>query len=183
MSLRPFLFPAILLTCTTVVHAVRPPPTEPAKPATPVAVEPAKSTEPVPPYELKNRSIFAKPESVARAPFWPIGWIPRAKGTVAVAQVLVPKVTLDARSFRLTSILIGSGTTPSLAVINGRAYSEGEFIRMPKAPGAVPPRVRVQRITDGSAALQNGDQIFVVPLQRPELSNPKPEPLLNDQDR
>jgi hypothetical protein len=144
-----------------------------------------KSSEPVPPYELKTRSSFVKMTEATRAPFWPIGWVKRAKaGAIAAAPVSVaPKVLLDEKSFRVTSILVGSGTTASLAIINGRPYSEGEFLRMPKAPGTMPIRIRVQRINDGNVILQNGEQILVASLQRPELSNPKPEQLLDDKDR
>ena len=59
-------------------------------------------------------------------------------------------MALDGKAFRVTSILISTGATPSLAVINGRAYSEGEFVRMPRTPGTAPVRVRVQRINDGT---------------------------------
>ena len=196
MSLRyPSLVAAILLAGTSAVHAVRqapaaaPEPAKDAKPALP------KNNEPVPPYELKNRSSFSNSAEASRAPFWPIGWVKRSKASTTAAvqpQVEAPKVTLDAKSFKVTSILLGSGTTPSLAVINGRAYSEGEFIRAPRTPGAtgapVAPsapsaRVRVQHIADGTVILQNGEQTLTVPLTRPQLSNPKPEILLNDQDR
>jgi hypothetical protein len=139
----------------------------------------------VPPYELKNRSSFTTAPGIARAPFWPIGWVKRDKNMVAAAPVqdLTPKVSLDAKSFKVTSILLGSGATASLAVINGRAYSEGEFLRLPRTPGTTPPRVRVQRITDGNVTLVYADQTVVAPLARPELSNPKPEQLLDDKDR
>jgi hypothetical protein len=186
MSLRyPSLAVAALLACNSAVHAVRPAASaapEPAPKADPNAkLELPKSNEPVPPYDLKNRSTFANAVNVTRAPFWPIGYVKHAKsGAPVAAQPVETKVTLDAKSFKVTSILLGSGTTPSLGVINGRAYSEGEFIRMPKTPGTPSPRIRVQRITDGSVILQNGDQTLVVGLQRPELSSPKPETLLNE---
>jgi len=185
MSIRPLRFLAAFLMCAPVVHAVRPPPVEaPAPAATPTPGVPAAKEE-LPAYVLKKRSAFTNPEEVARAPFWPIGWIKRVKGgpVAEAVQVQAPKVALDGKSFKVTSIMIGSGTTPSLAVINSRAYSEGEFLRMPKTPGVVPVRIRVQRIADGSVILQNGDQTLVAPLVRPELSNPKPEELLIDKDR
>ncbi|MEI9892673.1 MAG: hypothetical protein WDN28_01830 [Chthoniobacter sp.] len=151
----------------------------------PPAKSDASKGEPVEPYVLKNRSAFTNPDEVPRAPFWPIGWVKRVKGSpvAAAAQVQAPKVVLDGRSFKVTSILIGSGTTPSLAVINGRAYSEGEFLRMPKAAGAAPVRIRVQRINDGNVVLQNADQTLVATLVRPELNAKRPEELLLDQDR
>jgi hypothetical protein len=144
---------------------------------------PAHADDP-PPYELKNRSSFAGVDSNARAPFWPIGWVKRKVGVVAQTQAPVePKVVLDGKNFKVTSILLGSGATPSLAVINGRAYSEGEFLRMPRGTPAPLPRIRVQRINDGNVILQNADQILVANLQRPELNSKRPEELLLDPDR
>ena len=159
---------------------------------------PAAKAEPViEPYQLKNRSSFASAAEGARAPFWPIGWVHR-KGvsSVVAAAVASPKSVLDAASFRVTSILLGSGATPSLAVINGRAYSEGDFLKMPRgtaaaapapvangAPAiAVPARIRVQRIADGSVVLQREDQTITVAMQRQELTLKKvEEPLLDDE--
>jgi hypothetical protein len=130
-------------------------------------------------YTPKKRSSFAVP-STGRAPFWPIGWTPQSE---ARAEVVAPKVTLDPEMFAVTSILMGN---PSMAVINGRAYGEGEALRMPRAAkadaGAVPrvnlpPGVRivVQRILDGRVVLQADKQSVTVPLRRPELSQRKAE--------
>jgi len=168
------LFVALLLGAASV-HAEDP---------APAKTEPAK-TEPVPPYELKNRSKFEGPESNARAPFWPIGWVKRRAGvaTAAAPVVAAQRVLIDEKSFKVTSILLGTGTTPSLAVINGRAYSEGEFLRMPKSAATPPVRIRVQRINDGNVILQNADQILVASLSRPELSNKRDSELLLDPDR
>lgn len=143
---------------------------------------PAKS-ESVPPYQLKNRSAFAEVDENCRAPFWPIGWVKRKVGAASVAAPTVPTVLLDGKNYKVTSILLGSGATPSLAVINGRAYSEGEFLRTPRSAGTTPPRVRVQRINDGNVVLQNAEQLLVAALQRPELSARKSEELLLDPDR
>ena len=158
------------------------------------AEAPAKA-EPAPePYQLKNRSSFACAGEGVRAPFWPIGWVHRKGVSSAVAVTAAPKAVLDEKSFRVTSILLGSGATPSLAVINGRAYSEGEFLKMPRgtapaapaAPGttAAPaaPRIRVQRISDGIVMLQHADQLINVAMLRPELAQKKIEdPLLDDE--
>ena len=77
----------------------------------------------------------------------------------------------------MTSILVGSGTAPSLAVINGRAYGEGEFLRMPKGFGFGSGfRVLVKRIDDGSVALAHENQTVVVPLRRPESNQNKSGP-------
>src|SRR3954469_6059329 len=75
-------------------------------------------------YHLKNKSTFTVAATV-RAPFWPIGWTPSAKGT-APAAAPAPEFTLRPDQFSVTSILLGN---QSLAVINGRTYGEGEFIR------------------------------------------------------
>ena len=148
-------------------------------------VAPAKS-EPLPRYELKKRSSFAVNGEVARAPFWPMGWVKRQAGApVQSAEVTAveTKAALDEKSFKVTSILLGSGAAPSLVVINGRAYSEGEFIRMPKGGTTPPVRIRVQRINDGHVVLQSAAQTMVATLQRPELSTKRAEELLLDPDR
>lgn len=146
---------------------------------------PAKADNP-PPYQLKKRSEFTGGTETSRAPFWPIGWVKRsvAAPTAQPQQVpAAPRVLLDGKDFKVTSILLGAGSTASFAVINGRAYSEGEFLRMPKGSATALARVRVQRITDGSVVLQNADQTLVAALIRPELSERRPEELLLDPDR
>jgi serine/threonine protein kinase len=87
------------------------------------------------------------------------------RDSLAAAVVASPNMAFEEKSFRVTSILIGSATTPSLAVINGRAYSEGEFVRIPKGSSF---RIRVKRITDNNVVLEHDDQTVVVPLRRPE---------------
>ena len=184
MSSRlPFVFAFTLLTASA--SAVRPEPAAPA-PATPAPAAPATPavpSAPVPAYVLKNRSNFSNAAEVTRAPFWPIGWVKKQAVVAGPAPVVeAPKVALDPKNFKVTSILLGAGTSPSLAVINGRAYSEGEFLRMPKVPGVAPVRIRVQRIADGAVVLQNATQTLTAELQRPELNNNKrpDEPLLSE---
>ena len=174
------------LVCAAALHA------EKAAPATADAT-PAKAEPPVEPYQIKNRSSFACAGEGVRAPFWPIGWVHRKGVSSVVASIAAPKSVLDAGAFRVTSILLGSGTAPSLAVINGRAYSEGEFLKTPRGTAApapvvagvpVPPpvaRIRVQRISDGAVVLQREDQVVTVTMQRAELVTRKiEEPLLDD---
>ena len=69
---------------------------------------------------------------------------------------------------------------PSLAVVNGRAYSEGELIKMPK--GSAPMKVRVEQVADGSVTLQYDDQRMVIAMRRAELPErgALPEQLLDD---
>jgi hypothetical protein len=150
-------------------HALRAAEPAAAKPAF-RAESAAASTK----FALKNKSTFTL-SAEQRAPFWPIGWTKRAVSTTQVKDM--PKVTLDESAFQVTSILVGE---QSLAVINGRAYSEGEFLRLPK--GSQPIRIRVQRISDGSVTLQYGEQMLMVGLRRPELVEKPPETaLLNDE--
>jgi hypothetical protein len=146
-------------------------------------------------YHLKKQSIF-QVTPAARAPFWPIGWAP--SGKTSEVEPIAQTVTISPDQFSVTSILLGS---PSLAVINGRTYGEGEFLRnaraakpaagalptaAPAAP-ALPPgvRVRINRIIDGQVILQAGAQAIYVPLRRPQLSEKKPgdEDLLSLSDR
>ena len=127
-------------------------------------------------YQLKNRSSFNLPET-SRPPFWPIGWVKRS-ATAPVHLPSGPTFVLDEKNFAVTSILTGN---PSLAVINGRSYTEGETIRLPKGSGGV--KIRVVRIYDGFVQLQLDDQLVSPKLRRQELDPKKPaeDLLLNDE--
>lgn len=131
-------------------------------------------------YQLKNRSSFAAKDT-GRAPFWPIGHVKRSRNAEAPVAA-APATQLEPEMFSVTSILMGN---PSLAVINGRAYGEGEYLRMARAAAGAKPakvaaldtriRVRVVRIMDGQVALQSLDgQSLVVPLRRQEVNVPSP---------
>ncbi|RYD84137.1 MAG: hypothetical protein EOP84_06345 [Verrucomicrobiaceae bacterium] len=85
--------------------------------------------------------------------------------------------------FSVTSILLGN---PSLAIINGRSYGEGEYLRTSRpsaTKGAAPNnaivvdpslRVRVVRIVDGLVSLRSTDgQSLDVPMRRSELNEKK----------
>ncbi len=138
----------------------------------------AKAPEEVGTYELKKKSTFTL-ASTRRAPFWPIGWVKPAKGEVHTEITQAPKAKLDENAFNVTSILVGN---PSLAVINARAYSEGEFIRLPKS-SAPPMKVRVQQIGDGTVTLSYEKQTFTISLKRQELVAHKADEDLLTQDR
>ena len=126
-------------------------------------------------YDLKKKSAFTL-ASDRRAPFWPIGWVKRgAEKRAEITQA--PKAKIDESAFKVTSILLGN---PSFAVVNGRAYSEGELVRMPK--GSPPAKVRVQQIGDGGVTLIHEQQTFVVALKRPELAAHKSEELLEPEN-
>lgn len=126
-------------------------------------------------YELKSRSTCNLPPGT-RSPFWPIGWAHRDGPRVEAP--LGPKFVLDEKNFAVTSILMGP---PAIAVINGRAYEEGQFLKVKVAApaigaaGAPAPKVRVQRITDGQVWLAFDSEIIGVALKRPELNGRKAE--------
>jgi hypothetical protein len=174
MSRTLFSIACAALAIAPHAFAVREKPAAPAKEVAPKEETPAV----VPPYVLKHRSKFNAPADIARVPFWPVGWSKQKQAAIAVAAVAAPKLTLDEKSFRVTSILISSGTTPSLAVINGRAYGEGEFLRAPKG-ASVRARIRVTRIDDGTVTLEYEDQKIVTPLRRPELNQHKENEFLD----
>jgi hypothetical protein len=138
-------------------------------------------------YEVKVQSSFRVDEST-RPPFWPIGFVKRAATTAQPQAEQVVRTALTPESFAVTSVLLGN---PSLAVINGRAYGEGETIRTPKgaaAKGVKPApglRVQVAKILDGRVVLQSTDgQSIEVALRRGQLPERKAETdlLLNDEE-
>jgi hypothetical protein len=148
----------------------------------------AAAPEPIGSYQLKNRSTFSTPDN-ARPPFWPVGHVKSAPGVVQVTAGA--RVGYSPEMFSLTSVVVGN---PSLAIINGRAYGEGESIRLgARAPGArtaaadTRQRIRVNRILDGQVVLQAPDgQILNVSLRRPELPDRKPDQeseVLSNDDR
>ena len=128
-------------------------------------------------YELQKKSTFTLAAD-CRAPFWPIGWVKRANQAPMEMTKQAPKPKLDENAFAVTSIMLGN---PSLDATEARAYSEGEFIRMPK--GSAPMKVRVIQIGDGTVSLSYENQNFTVALKRPELADHKAEADLLDQDR
>jgi hypothetical protein len=138
-------------------------------------------------YELKNRSSFSATDET-RAPFWPIGWsrkVTQVAPTTTAAPVAV-KQAIDPSQYKITSILLGS---PSLAVINGRAYEEGEYLKTPRSKDAAPagaapqPRICVQRITDSAVVLSQGTERVTVQFIRAGLAAKGPVRDLLSEDR
>ena len=125
----------------------------------------ALAADPAPPakYELKNRSAF-KAADTARPPFWPVGWQKQARDTGPVAAPVPQGAEPKVEMFTLTSISLGN---PSLAVINGRIYGEGDIIKLPK--GSAPLRIIVNRIADGTVVLQYLQKTLTIPLRRATL--------------
>jgi hypothetical protein len=143
--------------------------------AAPFAVAESETpVEPVGLYQLKSRSTFAAEES-ARSPFWPIGHVKRLKAADVTISTVPTEGPISPEMFNVTSIALGN---PSLAIINGRAYGEGEIIRMGRGPqasaAAQKVRIRVTRIVDGHVTLQSAQgESLTIPLRRPELTERK----------
>lgn len=136
-------------------------------------------------YRLNTRSVFAAAED-ARSPFWPIGWSP-SKGA-APSLLVVPRVDLDLTKFVLTSTMLGS---PAIAVINGRAYTEGETLKGARAalkmtvappPGTPYPKIRVQRIVDGSVMLECQGKLISLAMNRPTFGPRKVEAVVAEEE-
>ena len=141
------------------------------------STKPALPAKAVPQFDLKNKSSFTLSGNV-RSPFLPIGW----KGSAVVQQLAPKRATTPADAFRVTSILVGSAGNPSLAVINGKSYEEGQVIRTKSDSKNVSPqaRVRLYRIGDGVVRIQLEDgNIVTVPLKRGELNELQPQEVLN----
>lgn len=150
--------------------------------ATPAdAAAPGPSAPAAPgPYKLKNLSSF-KLDLESRAPFWPIGWVKPQKGQpeLAPGQSAAPPpppppvLTLDPKNFNITSILLGP---PSLAMINGRSYEEGEFLNVESSASGKRFKILIRQIRDGGVVLDFEKQRILVPVNRPEIpTNRTPE--------
>jgi hypothetical protein len=141
----------------------------------PAAAETSKSSaaSTVAPYQLKNKSVCNLVDGT-RSPYWPIGWKPNGAAPVIVKN----KVEVDENFFRVTSILLGN---PSLAVINGRSYEEGQFIRVPRNAAQIRPKL--YRIGDGQVWIQIDTRLYNIPLRRGELNEKKVDEEVLNQDR
>lgn len=136
----------------------------------------AEAPAKVMPYELKHRSVVSL-DKEARAPFWPIGWKrPKAASTqnrdVASTQPLdapeSPKFQLTSESFSVSTILLGN---PSIAIINGRSFEEGQFL--PVLAGDQPLKVQVRAIRDEGVWLQLDKQTPILVAMRRTALRPK----------
>lgn len=108
--------------------------------------------------QLSHLSSFeVTPEK--RNPFWPVGWSPQKTADPAsgVKMGVVKKVWFKEEAFSISSI--STGGLP-LAMINGKAYGEGELIAMPEGT------VRVGGIHDGVVTLRFEDKTITVGIRR-----------------
>ena len=76
-------------------------------------------------------------------------------------------------------MLLGS---PSLAVINGRSYSEGEYVKTTAAQRGLG-RVQVQKIRDGLVVLQTGGRQLTIRQRRSDLPAGRPDLEVLNPDR
>jgi hypothetical protein len=125
----------------------------------------ADDDAPAPGYHTKIRSSFSAPD-VTRDPFWPVGFVkPAASGPVAAVIAEQPVPELRADGFNVSSILIVANQR--LAVINGKAYAQGETVAMIGNSFAV----QVAAIQDGGIVLQCKNRQVTVPLRRESLAS------------
>ncbi len=118
-----------------------------------------KASAKAPHYQLKSHSDFKLDAETTRTPFWPIGWVRPGAAAPVMGAPAAPDFKLEARYFRVTSILLGN---PALATINGRAFAEGESL--PVMRGTERLKVIVRAIRDGSVTLDFNQQRLLVPL-------------------
>lgn len=126
--------------------------------------EPPKPT-PTPPPPFPRPSFFI-PQKIGRDPFAPIryGMLLDKK-----LPLLGPKAGLEGKSDRNLADFFDVSTISlgrlSIAVINKRAFAEGEYFQFKHPDGAVF-MVRVLQITDGKVELDCAGQNLKVPLAR-----------------
>ncbi|MEO7932277.1 MAG: hypothetical protein ABIT76_03865 [Chthoniobacterales bacterium] len=156
-------FPAIcLLALVTVAGAQEVPPPKPSAPVVsePAHVFPAAATPAATPvvnqYRAHTKSTFVPPEK-GRNPFWPIGFTPRAKTAVNEEQLL----RIPIEQYKVTSIILD---TPSIAVINGKDYTRGQFLPLATTTGTV--KLLITNIEDGVVTVQYKALVGKIPISR-----------------
>lgn len=134
-----------------------------AIPSTPTPVDPSShgviplpSSTPSRAYRANTLSSFKKPEK-GRNPFWPIGYIPRAKTAGSDEQLL----RIPIEQYKVTSIILD---TPSIAVINGKDYIRGQFLTMTTTAGTA--KLLITNIEDGFVTVQYKSLVGKIPISR-----------------
>ena len=116
-------------------------------------------------FKLKHTSVFT--QTAAHNPFWPIGWVKTMGANQQADQA--PSVPITADNFSVTSISISP--TP-MAIINNKAYAEGEVIQA--RYGIENLKILVLAIHDGDVVLRYQGNNYTVSLKRPLLSPKAP---------
>lgn len=107
-------------------------------------------------FKLQHRSSFVN--QPAHNPFWPIGWV---KSDQPQETSQDTQVSINPENFVVTSISLSA--TP-LAVINGKAFAEGETINA--IYGGQRIRIQVLSIGDGTVTLQYAGKKIMLSLKR-----------------
>ena len=107
-------------------------------------------------YRAATQSKFAGPEK-GRNPFWPIGYVARVKSAPNEEQLL----RIPVEQFKVTSIILD---TPSIALINGKDYTRGQFLPMTTSTGSV--KLLITNIEDGFVTVQYKSIIAKLPITR-----------------
>lgn len=110
------------------------------------------------PFRAEAVSSF-EPEEKVRNPFWPIGFAPEADALAPATVTEAKSKPINPGAFVVTSISLGA---EPLAVINGKAYGEGEFISVPGGKEMV----QVVRIGDGVVLMRHNGGEFQAGLRR-----------------
>lgn len=121
-------------------------------PTPPVAVVTPSTTA----YRATTKSTFVPPEK-GRNPFWPIGFTPRAKTAINEEQLL----RIPIEQYKVTSIILDS---PSIAVINGKDFTRGQFLNLATATGTI--KLLITNIEDGFVTVQYKALIGKIPISR-----------------
>ncbi len=108
------------------------------------------------PYQAATKSTLAISETI-RNPFWPIGYTPRPKEEAVQEQLL----RIPVEQFRVTSIILDS---PSIALINGKDYTVGQFLTANTAAGQV--KLLIRKIEDGVVIVQYKNLFGRIPISR-----------------
>lgn len=111
---------------------------------------------------LKRRSEF-KAINTGHNPFWPIGWAKKETGPAQPA-IVSHRVKLLPENFLISSISVGR---VSAAVINGKIYSEGDFV--PLGSGAQKIEVQVIAVSDNGVKLKYRNSEITAHIRRAEL--------------
>jgi len=108
-------------------------------------------------YRASTKSSFLAPEK-SRNPFWPIGYTARPKTAGTTEEQLL---RIPVEQFKVTTIILD---TPSIAVINGKDYTRGQFLAMPSAGGTA--KLLITNIEDGFVTVQYQSLVAKIPITR-----------------
>ncbi|HEX8372851.1 MAG TPA: hypothetical protein VF585_08735 [Chthoniobacterales bacterium] len=131
-------------------------PSRAAEVATPAPTATPEAT-PGEEYRAHTQSAFSVPPG-GRNPFWPIGYTPKPKNSVPVEEQLL---RIPVEQYKVTSIILD---TPSIAVINGKDYTRGQFLTLATATGSV--KLLITNIEDGVVTVQYKALVGKIPISR-----------------